>query len=210
MEKATYQEYEVYFKEIANYFMIRENRIFVIDSNNEEIIKCLTLYFLNSPLCEEMTFNGKQISLQKNIMLIGPVGTGKSVLMKIFSYFTRNLSLPTKFTNVETSELLNHYKMHGNINKYTYNTSNDYNSPESYCLNDIGLNILNQKNYGTDINMIIDEWLFSRYELWLGNRHKYHVTTNQTFADLKNNYDYRIVDRFKSFNIIPLVGESRR
>ena len=39
---------------------------------------------------------------------------------------------------------------------------------------------------------------------------KYHITSNLGIAEFKKRFGPRLVDRFKTFNVLPLCGESRR
>ena len=39
---------------------------------------------------------------------------------------------------------------------------------------------------------------------------KSHITSNLGIAEFKKRFGPRLVDRFKTFNVLPLCGESRR
>ena len=77
----------------------------------------------------------------------------------------------------------------------------------------------NRPFYGIDTQTIVSDFLHARNEIW-GNLSEYarrfaHLTTNLTNEQLsakfasKDEYG-RIVDRFKTYNVIPLPGKSRR
>ena len=110
--------------------------------------------------------------------------------------------------------MMNYYKIHGHIDRFTYNEEAGKGSiegnPFDICLNDIGLETENQKSYGTSLNSVIDEFLYARYEIYQSHQKKYHITSNLSVTDFKNRFGTRLVDRFKSFNVIILNGESRR
>ena len=71
------------------------------------------------------------------------------------------------------------------------------------CLNDIGLETENQKSYGTSLNSVIDEFLYARYEIYQQFGKMYHITSNLDAEEFKKRFADRLVDRFKSFNLIP-------
>jgi hypothetical protein len=130
--------------------------------------------------------------------------------MQIFSQYLRLLNGHLRYENIGATELVNYHKKFGHINFYTYNCfENAKGRPASFCLNDLGI-CENQKVYGTDMKAIIDEYLYSRYEIWINDGIRYHVTANMTIDEIKQNYDMRLFDRFKAFNVLILKGDSRR
>lgn len=109
--------------------------------------------------------------------------------------------------------MMNYYKIHGHIDLYTYNENQSKGfkpNPFNICLNDIGLETENQKSYGTSLDSVIDEFLYARYEIFQQYGKKYHITSNLGIAEFKKRFGPRLVDRFKTFNVLPLCGESRR
>lgn len=64
-----------------------------------------------------------------------------------------------------------------------------------------------------DTKLLTNQFLHARNEIWV-HYHKYaRVTTNLTMEQLKEEYKDgfgRLVDRFKTYNIVPLGGKSRR
>ena len=99
------------------------------------------------------------------------------------------------------------------IDLYTYNENQSKGfkpNPFNICLNDIGLETENQKSYGTSLDSVIDEFLYARYEIFQQYGKKYHITSNLGIAEFKKRFGPRLVDRFKTFNVLPLCGESRR
>lgn len=197
---------------IANELLRNEGKEFIVDKNNNDIIKFLLLYFNQSPEANKV-FPKKKYSLKKNILLIGPPGTGKTLLMQVFSEYLRKSGNMYAFRNIGVTELLNYHKMYGHANLFTYNQqgANTFEgAPVQVCLNDLGLQLESQKSYGTDMRLIIEEFLFSRYEIWLNRGVRYHITSNQTIAELKQMFEGRLIDRLKAFNVLVLDGDSRR
>ena len=50
----------------------------------------------------------------------------------------------------------------------------------------------------------------TRYEIYQQFGKKYHITSNLNIGDFRKRFEGRLIDRFKSFNVIPLLGNSRR
>lgn len=197
-----------------------QRRKFDIDGQNKDILRFLLYYFNECPLAEEV-FPGRGYKLHKNIMLQGGVGVGKTMMMQLFSEYLKRTKNPRFFFNVSVTQMVNHFSIHNNIDLYTYNEEHSVGfqiKPYHLCLNDIGLE--NRPFYGIDTTTVVSDFLHARNELWANtseNERKYaHLTTNldidklkSTFGSSKDIYG-RTVDRFKTYNVIPMTGESRR
>lgn len=147
-------------------------------------------------------------------MLIGEPGTGKTMIMQVFADYLRATENENAFRNISMTQLMNYYKINGHIDRYTFNELADpkafEGNPFNICLNDLGLMTERQQSFGTLLTQITDEFLFARYEIYQQFSKHYHITSNLTVKDLKSRFEDRLVDRFKSFNVIELHGESRR
>lgn len=200
-------------EQIGAAYMGREFREFIIDSYNKDVIRFLVYYFNNCKLAESI-FPDKEFKVYKNLMILGSPGTGKTLLMQIFSDYLMLTGNPNRFYNVSVTQMMNYYKINGHIDRYTYNENSGKGSiegdPFNICINDIGLETENQKSYGTSLDSVIDEFLYARYEIYQNQFKKYHITSNLSPDEFKERFGYRLVDRFKSFNVIPLLGDSRR
>lgn len=199
---------------IANNLMLRELGTFQVDEHNRKVLKFLLLYFNGCALAEDV-FPEEDYKIHKNILLIGEPGTGKTLLMQIFADYLREIGNEMVFRNISVTQLMNFHKVNGHINKYTYNETDkvetyDGCNPLHICLNDLGLQTENQKSFGTMLNQVMDEFLFARYEIYQQYQKRFHITSNLTVKDLKSRFEKRLVDRFKSFNVIELRGGSRR
>lgn len=192
--------------------MGREFREFEVDERNSNILAFLLYYFNGCQLAEKI-FPDEDYKVHKSLLLVGGPGTGKTMLMQIFSDYLRLTCNPNAFENLSVTQMMNYYKMNSHIDRYTYNEglSKGFKpEPFNICLNDIGLETENQKSYGTSLNSVIDEFLYARYEIYQQFWKKYHITSNLNVDEFKKRFGKRLVDRFKGFNVISMLGESRR
>lgn len=202
---------------IGKNYMLREFSDFIVDEHNANVLRFLTYYFNNCILAEKV-FPNENYKLHKNILLIGEPGTGKTMIMQIFADYLRATNNENAYRNISMTQLMNYHKVYGHIDKYTYNElggakaqdAYDGVSPFGVCLNDLGLATEKQKSFGTLLTQITDEFLFARYEIYQQYGKRYHITSNLTVKELKERFESRLIDRFKSFNVIELHGGSRR
>ncbi len=212
-DESQYSLHSAMIKEIGNSYMFREFSQFDIDDHNRNVLRFLLYYFNGCKRAEEV-FPNEHYKIHKNILLVGEPGTGKTMIMQIFSDYLKMTRNENSFQNISSTQLMNYYKLNGHIDKYTYNEGANKDSfdgsPFNVCLNDLGLMTENQKSYGTTLTQVTDEFLFARYEIYQQLGKKYHITSNLSVKDLKERFEGRLVDRFKSFNVIELHGGSRR
>lgn len=217
-DAATYKAHSQLTVEIANRICLAgQNRTFIVDEHNKDVLRFMLYYFNNCPLACDV-FPGKNHKLDKHILLMGGVGTGKTLMMQIFSEYLRLTNNPNFFHNVSVTQMVNYYTIHNNIDRYTYNEESSTGfqcNPMNVCLNDLGVD--NRPFYGIDTTTVTSDFLHARNEIWTMTKpdaRKFaHITTNLSIEQLKEKYKDgfgRLVDRFKTYNIIKLTGESRR
>lgn len=180
---------------------------FVVDKNNEKIIKHLSLYFTG-----DLSLHKHGMSVNKGILLIGDVGCGKTQLMSLC-----RVNPNASYTQHDCVDISAEYQENGAsvIDKYTENTKN--NRPESAFgaeffgrfFDDLGSETL-AKNFGTERN-VMAEIIQQRYKYH--PHYMTHFTSNLTLEQLADAYGVRVADRLKEMcNIIefPASAKSRR
>lgn len=199
---------------VANHVVLaHQRRKFVVDDDNRDVLRFLLYYFNGCQLAEDV-FPGRGYKLHKHIMLQGAVGTGKTLLMQIFSEYLRITENPRYFHNLSVTQMVNYYTLHNNLDRYTFHEEENRGfqcTPVNICLNDIG--VQSTKFYGIDTDTLTTEFLHARNEIWTQYHKMAHLTTNLTTGQLKQKYKDgfgRLLDRFKTYNVIPLTGDSRR
>lgn len=208
-----YQAHANLLIKIANKVLAYQHRTFDVDDNNRDVLRFLLFYFNDCPAAEDV-FPGRGYKLHKHIMLQGNVGTGKTLLMEVFSEYLRYTNNPNFFYNLSVTQMINYYTLHNNLDRYTFNEEENRGfqcKPVNICLNDIG--VQTTTFYGMDTKVLTDEFLHARNEIWTQFHRKAHVTTNLSIDQLKEKYKDgfgRLIDRFKTYNVIPLGGNSRR
>ena len=216
-DPAIYDLHSRLFIHIANEIVIApQRRQFIVDDNNKEVLRFLLYYFNNCPLAEEV-FPGRGYKLHKNIMLQGGPGVGKTMIMQCFSEYLRRINSPRYFQNLSVTPMVNYYTIHNNLDRYTFfeeESPGFMPRPLNVCLNDVGLND-NKVFYGMNTSVLTDDFLLARNDVWASYGKFAHITTNLDNNALEKRFtqgdDYgRLVDRFKTYNVIPITGTSRR
>lgn len=197
---------KVKFKQIfqmeANKLVQRNNsaKKFTIDSSNIEVINALLAYF-----------TGQQVSgieLTKGILLSGPVGVGKSLMLKAFANTLRHYQ--KAFSFVACQDIVFEYETTGQMDKYTANQAGYSGKPAKFCFDEIGRETIPAVHFGNRRN-VMQHILAYRYNYWQNNGLITHGTTNATPQELVSLYGEHIGDRIREmFNWIPVDGNSRR
>lgn len=187
-----------------------ENYRLVINEDNENAWKMLGLYFTKDPLFQEYGY-----SLNKGIMIHGPVGCGKTTILKAFS---KNLYQP--YSIVSCRSIADLYSKGGSsaISKYFDVQKNSF--PHLYygfqqlgwMFDDLGTED-NKKHFGDELNVMAEVLLNWAERIGLGFN-KIHATTNLTADQLEDKYGTRLRSRFRQmFNLIefsPTVKDKRK
>lgn len=174
---------------------------FIIDDNNRKVIANLFDYF---------TGEIGELDSSKGIWLEGPLGTGKTTLLHIFSQYL--IQMRQKSFLIHSSPYLTTQYGNGEISldAYTYCQNSIPNYPVTMAFDELGRETIPVYRYKTPLN-VMQFILHTRYTLWQKQQIKTHITTNLDGDELEQLYGDFIRDRRReSFNIISLLGTSRR
>jgi energy-coupling factor transporter ATP-binding protein EcfA2 len=203
---------------------------FKIYPEDEAILYKLCVYFIRDfETCRKLKINPN-----KGILLSGPVGCGKTSLMKLLSFIVphQNKHRVIAARNITF-----------NFNKSGFKIIEDYGNNGFYCFDDLGVETTG-RHFGKDCN-VMGEILLSRYDLFINSvslraqsrspssNHSCHpaldagshnskqlitksqkpilthATTNLNAQELENRYGNRVRSRMRElFNLIAFDKES--
>ena len=150
------------------------------------------------------------ISLWKGLLVCGPIGCGKSCLLRLISYF---FPRETQYQIKPTREISFEFEKDGFsvINLYSKGSFFMYGNmpiPKVYCFDDLGLE-QTPKYFGNDCN-VMAEILLARYDLFVSKRMMTHITTNLSASELESIYGNRIRSRMREmFNLVAFDRDSK-
>lgn len=185
-------------------FVKRSHPNYIIDENNREIFETLCMYFSGDPAFE---LQGKGFSFEKGIMLYGPIGCGKTSLMKMFAV---NSFRP--FSVVSCRSVADTYASEGPQSLYKYSDLHpvfpDLNfgiAEIGRCFDDLGTED-DKKNFGNQVN-VMQDILYKIYDNNLLGQ--FHLTTNIIGDQIESQYGARIRSRMREmFNVLSFGEES--
>lgn len=172
-------------------------RDFTIADIDKPVISRLLSYFLK----DQEVAAAEKIDLQKGILLMGPVGCGKTAIMKIMSLLCTAVDKPILRSCNEITIDFN-TQGYSAVYPYTKGAFFPYTAiPRVHCFDDLGLEPLGYY-YGNSSN-VMAEILLSRYNYFIGRKMITHITTNLNTSELENIYGNRIRSRMREmFNQI--------
>ena len=181
-------------------------KTFLIDPADYEVIFKVLVYTIK----DENNARRHKIDLNKGILLCGPIGCGKTSLMKLIN----GINPPQeKYIIKSCREVSFDFISHGYeaLHKYSYLSfvyKQTTKVPRTWCFDDLGTeNIL--KYYGNDCN-VMAEILLSRYDLFVEYDMKTHLTTNLTAQEIEKIYGSRVRSRMREmFNLISFGQASK-
>ena len=194
------------FKKILEYLEIKGKLLFgdnfKIYNEDEVILFKLCIHFI-----EDAEYAKKlNLDLHKGILLTGPVGCGKTSLMKLLRHI-----VPHK----KSYKIIPCRNAVFSFNHLGYKTIEDYGNNDFYCFDDLGVEPTG-RHYGKDCN-VMGEILLSRYDLFIKTmslraqlRSLTHCTTNLNAQELEERYGNRVRSRMRQmFNLISFDATSK-
>lgn len=180
---------------------------FEIDENNIEVIKMLILYANFS-----LDFNDDEqnYDLKKGIVLGGPIGTGKTKIMRAFKGYNKSIGIRRGFIEVAAEDLVWLYNSEGHEGIARYkNGAGTFDKALHVFIDDIGTEEEFAYHFGAKLDVVQDV-LNSRYRAF-DKQIMTYCTTNLDVDQLNERYGPRLESRFKEFlNYIDLSGPDRR
>lgn len=174
---------------ISNY-----GKHFKIRKEDLKIIYKLLVYAIR----DEENCKKHNIDINKGILLLGPVGCGKTSLMTLVRpFFYKEFVYRMKPSREVAFE----------FNNQGYETIHKYGKGETiYCFDDLGVE-KSLKHFGNDCNTMA-EILLSRYDNFINNGTPTHATTNLNAEELEKLYGNRVRSRLREmFNLISFPRE---
>lgn len=139
------------------------------------------------------------VDQKKGILLSGPVGCGKTSLMKLIRHITPHYQAYDMIPTRNVTFAFNHIG---------YTTIEQYGDSRFYCFDDLGVEPTG-RFFGKDCN-VMGEVILSRYELFINHHVKTHGTTNLNAQELEERYGNRVRSRMREmFNLIGFDKGSR-
>jgi len=176
-------------------------RNFKIYEEDEVVLYKLCIYFIRDfEACKKL-----DIDPNKGILLSGPVGCGKTSLMKLLRHIV---------PHQKSYEVIPARNITFAFNNIGYKTIEEYGNSSFYCFDDLGVETTG-RHFGKDCN-VMGEILLSRYDLFVRTCHpersrgvKTHATTNLNAQELEERYGNRVRSRMRQlFNLIAFDKES--
>ncbi len=133
------------------------------------------------------------MTLNKGILLSGPVGCGKTSLINLMKYLA---STEHKFSVKPCRDISFEFIQDGYEVIHKYSKGKLYQSEtRTYCFDDLGTEN-NLKYYGNECN-VMAEILLSRYDLFISKKLQTHITTNLSATEIEKHYGNRVRSRLR-------------
>ena len=161
---------------------------FRIYEEDKDFLYLLSNYFIK----DEEKCQSLGIDIRKGLLISGPVGCGKTSLMKLFPNI---VPFEKKYETIPTRNIV------FSFNHIGFKTIEDYGNSGFYCFDDLGVEPTG-RFYAQECN-VMGEILLSRYEIFLRHKVRTHATTNLDSEEIEERYGPRVRSRMRSmFNLV--------
>ncbi|SFD83547.1 hypothetical protein SAMN05518672_103429 [Chitinophaga sp. CF118] len=177
---------------------------FQVDDIDRPVIMKLIAYFLQ----DENVATAQKIDLYKGLIIMGPIGCGKTAIMRILKTLLRphhQYSIQSCY-NISLNFLEDGSSV---IERYTSSSFDPYTTrPRICCFDDLGSEP--DVNYWGNIRNVMAEILLRRYDLFMEYHMLTYMTTNLSSAKLEERYGDRLRSRTRQMcQVIAFSGESK-
>ena len=190
------------FEKISTYLNIKGHILFgkkfrIYKEDKPMLFKLCCYFIQDHQRCAEMG-----IDTNKGLLLSGPVGCGKTSLMKLLMHLAPH---KTAYEIIPTRNIA------FNFNAKGFEVLEKYYETKNYCFDDLGVEPTGS-HYAKECN-VMGEILLSRYDLFSHlqprKRVKTHITTNLNAEELENRYGTRVRSRLREMmNVIAFDNNS--
>jgi energy-coupling factor transporter ATP-binding protein EcfA2 len=167
---------------------------FCLYEDDKATIYLLLCYFLQ----DDIAAPELELELTKGVLVTGPVGCGKTTLLSLMRFLIPG----NRFIVKSCRDISFEFIQEGYEVILRYSKGSLYHSmTRTFCFDDLGTeNSL--KYYGNECN-VMAEILLSRYDLFITQKLKTHVTTNLSASEIEQQYGNRVRSRLREmFNLI--------
>jgi len=179
---------------------------FLVDPQDYEVIFKILIYTIK----DAKNARRYNIDLNKGILLSGPVGCGKTSLMKLINYMIPKADryLMKSCREIGYDFIAQGYQVLHSYSYQSFKMKEGTKVPKVYCFDDLGTeNSL--KYYGNECN-VMAEILLSRYDLFIQRDMITHITTNLNAQEIEAIYGNRVRSRMREmFNLISFSDGSK-
>ncbi len=186
------------FEKILNYLDAKGKLLFGNDFRIYPEDRAILFKLINYFIKEKDNCKKLKIDINKGILLSGPVGCGKTSLMKL---------LPAIVPHQKWYKVVPTRSIVFAFNHAGYKCIERFGSYNSYCFDDLGIEPIG-RFFAKDCN-VLGEILLSRHELFINHKVKTYATTNLNAQELEELYGLRVRSRMRQmFNLISFDAKS--